>query len=532
MAKIQEYDVIIIGGGVTGAGVARDCSLRGLSVLTIERKDIADGATGRNHGLLHSGARYAVGDMESASECISENKILKKIASACCDDTGGLFISLPEDDEAYRKTFLKSCKKAGIKARELDSNEALEMEPAANPSLTGAVWVPDGSVDPFRLSASNFLDAQLHGARLLTRTEVISFIKENGRVCGVEVFSHTSGSKMTFRAKIVVNAAGIWGQRIASLAGAEITMFPAKGSLLVFAHRLNNMVLNRLRKPDSGDILVPGETVTIIGTTSERVPYEEIDSISPAENEVDLLLREGVKLCPSIASARVLRAYCGVRPLVAQGNDKSGRNISRGIVLIDHGDRDGIDGFVTISGGKLMTYRLMAEKTADLICDKLGVNARCMTAANFLPGSTKDSLREVGRKIWAVPTLAQKVAADRFGTMAAEIFAEEKADKSLVCECEEVSYSEIKRALKSPDTRGLNDIRRRTRMGMGTCQGELCASRAACALAREKSGAQEALMQLASYMQERWKGIKPVAWGESLREAEFTQWVYKEVYGL
>ena len=100
-SRNKDYDVIIIGGGITGAGTARDCAMRGLRVLLLERGDIATGATGRNHGLLHSGARYAVTDVESAAECIRENQILKRIASHCVDDTGGLFITLPEDDLSY-----------------------------------------------------------------------------------------------------------------------------------------------------------------------------------------------------------------------------------------------------------------------------------------------------------------------------------------------------------------------------------------------------------------------------------------------
>ena len=93
--KRNEYDVIIVGGGITGAGTARDCAMRGLKVLLIERHDIATGATGRNHGLLHSGARYAVTDQESANECIRENMILRRIASHCVDETDGFFITLP-----------------------------------------------------------------------------------------------------------------------------------------------------------------------------------------------------------------------------------------------------------------------------------------------------------------------------------------------------------------------------------------------------------------------------------------------------
>ena len=112
----QSFDVIIIGGGATGAGTARDCSRRGIKTLLLERFDISTGATGRNHGLLHSGARYAVTDKESAEECIKENMTLRKIASHCVEETDGLFLSLPEDDLSYQAKFVEACKQAGIRA--------------------------------------------------------------------------------------------------------------------------------------------------------------------------------------------------------------------------------------------------------------------------------------------------------------------------------------------------------------------------------------------------------------------------------
>ncbi|MCR4565499.1 MAG: FAD-dependent oxidoreductase, partial [Bacteroidales bacterium] len=147
-SKKPQYDVIIIGGGITGAGCARDCAMRGLRVLLLERADLTNGATGRNHGLLHSGARYAVTDSEAAAECIRENRTLRKVAAHCVEETEGLFITLPEDDLAYQAKFIESCRKAGINAEAIDPKEALRMEPAVNPALIGAVKAPDGAVDP------------------------------------------------------------------------------------------------------------------------------------------------------------------------------------------------------------------------------------------------------------------------------------------------------------------------------------------------------------------------------------------------
>lgn len=528
----NEFDVIVIGGGITGAGTARDCSLRGLKTLLVERHDIADGATGRNHGLLHSGARYAVTDQESASECIQENMILKKVASHCVDDTSGFFITLPEDDLAYQAKFVESCGKAGIRAEIIDPKEAIRLEPSVNPDIIGAVKVPDGSVDPFRLCSANILDAKIHGAEVLVYTEVTEFIKKQDAIVGVKVLDHRTGETAEYYAPVTVNAGGIWGHHIAEMAGARISMFPAKGALLIFAHRVNGIVLNRCRKPANADILVPGDTVCVIGTTSTRVPYEECDDMHVTPDEVKLLLSEGEKLAPCLADTRILRAYAGVRPLVSADNDPSGRNISRGIVLFDHTERDGINGFITITGGKLMTYRLMAEQAADLVCRKLGIDRKCETRTLPLPGSGEGDVREVSRKIWANPTTAQKATVGRTGSFASKISLDTDEEKSIVCECEEVPESEVQNAVENLDVHGLVDLRRRTRVGMGTCQGELCACRAAGLLAKAHGCTERARKDLKSFMNERWKGMYPVAWGETLREVEFTEWVYSECLGL
>ena len=529
----KPFDVIIIGGGATGAGTARDCSRRGLRVLLVERFDISTGATGRNHGLLHSGARYAVTDQESAKECIKENMILRRIASHCVEETDGLFLTLPEDDIAYQAKFVEACSQAGIWAEIIDPKEALRLEPSANPSLVGAVRVPDGAVDPFRLTASNIMDAKEHGATILTYHEVTELLREQNRIVGVKVLDHRTKEVKSYYASVVVNAGGIWGHNIAKLAGITINMLPAKGALLIFGHRVNNIVLNRCRKPADADILVPGDTICLIGTTSSRVPFEEVDDMRVTPEEVDLLLREGEKLSPLLARTRILRAYAGVRPLVASDDDPSGRNVSRGIVLLDHAVRDGMEGFVTITGGKLMTYRLMAEWTTDLVCKKLNVSAKCDTAEEKLPGS-RESGEEVGKKIISMPKTQRNATISRHGDLAEKLARNTTTlDNSLVCECEEVSVGEVKYALNELDVHNLVDLRRRTRVGMGTCQGELCACRAAGLMSSlHKYCTRRAKEDLASFLNERWKGMAPIAWGDTLRESEYMAWVYESVCGL
>lgn len=528
----KTYDVIIIGGGATGAGIARDCSLRGVRSLLLERSDISTGATGRNHGLLHSGARYAVTDHESAVECIRENMILRKIAAHCVEETDGLFISLPEDGLEYQSVFVEACRKAGIRADIIDPAEARRLEPSVNPALVGAVRVPDGAVDPFRLTSSNILDAKAHGAEIRTYTEVRELLREQDRIVGVRAYDHRAHCEVTFRAQVVINAGGIWGHGIAAKAGITVNMLPAKGALLIFGHRVNNMVLNRCRKPADADILVPGDTISLIGTTSSKIPYDQIDNMIITPDEVDILLREGEKLAPQLAQTRILRAYAGVRPLVASDDDPSGRTVSRGIVLLDHAKRDGLEGFITITGGKLMTYRLMAEWATDLVCKKLGIDAVCRTAEIPLPGST-ESRREVDRKLRNKPLAQRRSTISRHGALATKIGDGDSIRNSLVCECEEVSIGEVEYALENLSVNNLVDLRRRTRIGMGTCQGELCACRAAGIMGRrDPICARRAKADLVRFLNERWKGMEPIAWGDTLRESEYTTWVYESVCGL
>lgn len=178
-----------------------------------------------------------------------------------------------------------------------------------------------------------------------------------------------------------------------------------------------------------------------------------------------------------------------------------------------------------------MTYRLMAEMAADVVCRKLGVHAECRTHKTPIPGSEGGALEKVAKKIWEIPTMVQKASVGRIGSRAASLdFDDDKG--SVVCECEEVSVSEIDEAIENLEVHDLVDLRRRTRFGMGTCQGELCACRAAGRLAKATECTSKARADLRGFMAERWKGMYPVAWGETLRESAFTQWVYSEVLGL
>lgn len=531
--KQYETDVIVIGGGATGAGTLRDLSLRGFKTALIEKDDIASGTTGRNHGLLHSGARYAVNDLESAQECITENRILRKIARHCIEETGGLFVTLPDDDPSYHGRLLEGCRFAGIKADEISVLEALETEPNLTPYALSAIRVPDGTIDPFRLASSNILDAQERGALIFTHSKVIELIRTGTAVTGV-ICVTDKNEKFAVNGQIVVNASGVWGQHICGLADVELKMFPSKGSMLIIDYRTNRVVVNRCRPPADGDIVVPGDTVSLIGTTSRKISYDKIEDLTVNDDEINILLEDGEKLIPNIKKTRSLRAYCGVRPLVAVSGETKGRDISRGIVLVDHEERDGVENLVTIAGGKLMTYRLMAEMTADMVAKKLNSSKSCTTHKVPLPGSEKKIRhRQTMKQFTGIPDSVVGSTHYRHGHRVNNILKKNKKNYRIICECEMVTEGEVAYALKKLNTKNIIDLRRRTRIGMGPCQGELCAYRAA-GLFNEygEAGPEESAQLLKDFLEERWKGIKPVLWGDGLRESEFTYWIYQGLFGL
>lgn len=213
-----------------------------------------------------------------------------------------------------------------------------------------------------------------------------------------------------------------------------------------------------------------------------------------------------------MAKTRILRAYSGVRPLVASDDDPSGRNVSRGIVLLDHAERDGLDGFITITGGKLMTYRLMAEWATDAVCRKLGNTRPCTTADLALPGSQEPAEATL-RKVISLPAPLRGSAVYRHGDRTPAWLSEGRLHRSLVCECEAVTAGEVQYAVENLNVNSLLDLRRRTRVGMGTCQGELCACRAAGLLQRfNVTTSAQSIEQLSTFLNERWKGVQPIAW--------------------
>ena len=520
--------VLVIGGGSTGCGIARDLAMRGVDVTLVEKGNLTHGTTGRMHGLLHSGGRYAVSDQSSARECIEENRVLRRIATHCVEMTGGLFVQRPEDSDEYFRAKLEGCRECGIPAEVLSAEDARGIEPHLAPDIERAIRVPDGAIDPFRLCVANAADAIDHGARIETHAEVTDVFVEGGEVVGVEVehaagedadtFVHgESSEREEIYADHVINATGAWAGRIGEMAGVDVAVRPSKGVMTVMNVRQVDTVINRCKPKGDADIVVPHETTCILGTTDEEVDDPED---YPEEGwEVDLMIDTLSKLVPMLASARTIRSFWGVRPLYEPPEVASDdpTDITRDFFLLDHDDRDDLPGMTSIVGGKLTTYRLMAERIADHVCDRLGVDAECRTAEEPLPGSEEFSVLRDWMDEFGLRSPVGLRSAERLGSRLDEVIGGWDGPNPTVCECEAVTRAEVHDAIEGAGSE-LNAVRLRTRASMGNCQGAFCCHRMANELVPEYDEvvARDALDDL---YQERWKGERHALWGQQLSQA-------------
>ena len=374
--------ILIIGGGGTGGALAHDLTLRGYDVVLVEKGSLLSGTSGRHHGLLHSGARYVIHDVETARECYAENQILRQLAPQAIEPNDGLFVALSEEDMAYQGPFLQACAEAGIPTRVLGASRALQLEPALHPGLKGAVQVPDASMDAWRLPLHFFATARANGAAIYPFCQVDGFRQENGLVTGARVRDLRSGRRRMLSADIIVNSAGPWAGKVAALAGLDVPVRPGPGVMVSLADRFCNMVINRLHPAGEGDILVPQRKQTIIGTTAWIAA--DPDQVQLPEGQVEKLVALGARLMPVLAKSSVHAVWLASRPLLRSDDSDDPMRISRSFICIDHQTQDGIEGLISVVGGKATTLRVMAEKAADLICRKTGRNIACTTATTPL----------------------------------------------------------------------------------------------------------------------------------------------------
>lgn len=380
-----EYDVIVVGGGVTGAGIARDCAMRGLKTLLVEKGKPGRATTASSTHLIHGGLRYLLYDrLTTHTTCWDSGHIIR-IA-------GPLLTRLPilwpvydghshglETVETLLEVYDRfQPMKGGKRHLRLTAGEALKLVPGLKTQgLRGAVSFDEWWVDPVELVEKNLDSASRYGAEVRLGDPVTALLRTAGAVTGVSA----GGSDIP--SKVVINASGPWINKIAGLAGIRIPLRLQKGTHLIYKERLAPLGL--LLEAEGGGryvFVVPSPQGTLVGPTDLAAP-EDPDKIATTPDEIAYLLKSVGRYLPAFPE-RYDSTIVGARPILGQRGDE--RLLSREYEVFDHASRDGVEGLLTIGGGKMSDFRVMAEAATTLACRKLGRAAQCRTFRETLDG--------------------------------------------------------------------------------------------------------------------------------------------------
>jgi glycerol-3-phosphate dehydrogenase len=416
------YDVIIIGAGINGAGIARDAAMRGLQVLLLDKGDIGGGTSSLSTRLIHGGLRYLeYGEFGLVRESLREREVLLRIAPHL---VRSLPILIPIYQTARRGPWtiragmigydLLSLNKTLPRHRMLSRAETLKCAPGLNPKgLVGAALYYDAQVEfAERLVLENVLSAGEHGATVHTYARVNGFAMESKTVRGVEFTNQIDGATKTASAKIIINAAGPWVDQVLSSPGrqTERLIGGTKGSHLVvapFPGAPTNALYTEAQTDGRPFFIIPWNGNYLIGTTD--IHYEgDLDQIQIAEEEIDYLLRETNELIPEAKLGRdqILYTYSGVRPLPFVNHDDE-RSITRRHFIREHPRYQNV---FSIVGGKLTTYRSLAEEAVDLVLSKMGRSSvSCATGEAPLSGAVCADFKLFAKEFASADSFSSRV---------------------------------------------------------------------------------------------------------------------------
>jgi len=526
------FDVAIIGGGINGVGVARDCAMRGLSVILLEKNDLCSGSSGACSGMIHGGPRYLETEREVTRHSCEDSSVIQRIAPNLLFRIPILIPVMKSDPKIYLEmveTFTKaydsfSVVKGGKPHTRLTGSEVHELDPGFSDDIVGAASLDEWGTDPFRLVILTAKSAELAGAKIITRARVERIEVQNGIVSGLTVVID-GHARQVIRAKTIVNLAGPWAPFIDKKVMPSIPMRPSKGVHVTLDRRIVNtsLVCKAIDGRESVFIL-PHEHTTIIGTTDDDY-YGDPDKVPITQDDIGYLMQAVQRYFPRLFDYRVMRAWVGIRPtLHSWGISES--SLSRDHAIYDH-QKDGADGLFTMIGGKLASYRMMAEQLTDVLCRKLHRNEKCRTHLEMLPGCTQElPWLEESRRTGLDPLTVRRIMY-RHGTHAHQILDQAAREPELaqtICECENVIAAEIDFCIREEWAKSLADIRRRTRCGMGPCQASRCALRTAQLLGKiKKWNSDEVLAESQRFLWNRWRGNLPVLYGEQAKQEEYTR---------
>lgn len=528
---VKKYDIIVIGGGVTGAGIARDAAMRGFKTLIIDKKDFAAGSTGTSMGMV-GGPVEVPRELEFTRMNCEESVILRRISRSIMQIVPFLTPVFSEKEAENQVKFMdiyySVAKDYGEKKPMFIKKEhALKIEPRLSKEIVGATYHEEWAIDVFRLTLNNVLSAVQHDADALNHTEVIKILKKGDKVVGVRTRDTLNGVEKEFYGEIIVNATGAWAPKIAELAGAELRMRPTKGVILILDRRISNVGVQTLGLDFMFKEIVPHENTTLVGPTYSDY-FEDPDKVQVTETDIELILTSLERVFPTIRKFRYIRAMAGLRPLLFHWGAPANK-VSRRFEVIDH-SKDGVDNLITVVGGNLTIYRLMAEKAVDYISKLFGKDTECHTHIEPLPTEPMPTDAQKLADEYKISAVTVKSLIARQGKNVEIILSmmREKPElKTAVCICEPVTEAEIRYAIRNEWARTIDDLRRRTRLGMGPCQGTFCGYKAAAILMEELNLSVERVEEeMKRFIQNRWKGRRYVLNTLQLPEEELAQTFY------
>ncbi|MDP3062624.1 MAG: glycerol-3-phosphate dehydrogenase/oxidase [Chloroflexota bacterium] len=483
----RRFDVIVVGGGIIGAGIARDAAMRGLDTLLLEKEDFGYGATSRSSRLIHGGLRYLRRlELSLVRQDLHERETLLRIAPHLVRPLpflipvkGGALWQRATLGPGLALYDILSYDKSLPSHRYLSREETLEIEPGLElKDLAGAFLYYDCQAPfPERLCLENVLSAVRHGASAANHARAIGMVRDGGDVAGVHVQDELSGQTYQVGARIVVNAAGHWVDSLwqGLTGGRRPSVRRTKGVHLLTSQLSHNAIVLFARADGRLFFVLPWEGHSLIGTTDTDYSGD-LDAIHADTADVEYLMSEARYAFPDVRLEAVHYAMAGLRPLADSGARRTG-DLSRAHRLVDHQRADGIGGVISVVGGKITAYRAVAQEAVALACRKLGHKVRCTTADSPLPGAPAVS-REDAERIASESGLSVETTthlADLYGSRATEVADLVKQDArggQPLCPHGRDVLAQVWHAVAEEGARTVSDfLLRRSALGLQPCQG-------------------------------------------------------------
>ncbi len=525
----MDVDVVVVGGGVNGLGVARDATKRGLKVVLFERNDLAFGASGNSSGMIHGGARYLTYDPHVTETSCRDSGHIQAIAPHLLfripflmpveNTRKGRFL-FPLMDAFFAAYDQYQPLKRGKPHARLTPEELRALEPGLAGDLTGGFSFDEWGIDGARLCVANAVDAMERGARIFVGTTVERIAPlgagahappvkgeagpPHARGYTVSYRNRFTGQGDTIRAAVVVNATGAWAPITASLAGLapeQAPVRPGKGIHVVYDRRLTNYAIFANTIDGRQIFIEPWENMSVLGTTDDDF-YGDLDQVHATSEEVRYLVQGLARVFPAIHEARAIGTYAGVRPtLYSFGPIEDA--LSREHAIVDHAAH-GAPGVYSMIGGKLASYRLFAEAMTDVLARVFDLGVPCSTHTSILPGGDAPCDPFSLAQRMGIDAVAARRLVYRHGTRAERIEERARArprEAVTVCPCEPVTEAEVRYVLENELAQSVADVSRRTRLGLGACGGMRCAARCGQIVAEEleldpREGMKQALVFL------------------------------------